>query len=218
MLSASDQQEFNDRFNKYAGTAGIEYAKPWDMHTHTGKQYLHEHHRDVGQKLADAVLSGGHKASSELIMLAPNSKLNGLQQAYLTLVRDSKTDEEFNSALYAAVRNNVLGNQVLALLTKHSSSQPTSNVMSDAEVERAQYNEHIDYLESLIDELVHNQIKQYAAGKAGAPAGGVMERMEADSTASMEVDSTASTKVPHLVDQSSAETGTLRIKKKRSRK
>ena len=108
MFVSRNHSEFNDALNKFAGTNGVGYAAPWDMSTHSGRQYLSTHHDVAGREFArvaldKGVLRGGSLVT-EHVLTAPTPS----QKAALFAMRDSTSATQFDAALRLAVRTGAL--------------------------------------------------------------------------------------------------------------
>jgi len=108
MFVSRNHGEFNDALNKFAGTNGVGYAAPWDMSTHSGRQYLSTHHDVAGREFARAALdqdvNRGGSLATEHVLAAPTP----IQKAALFAMRDSTSATQFDAALRLAVRSGAL--------------------------------------------------------------------------------------------------------------
>jgi len=108
MFVSRNHSEFNDALNKFAGTNGVGYAAPWDMSTHSGRQYLSTHHDVAGREFARAALDKGVLRGGSLVTEHVLTAPTPSQKAALFAMRDSTSATQFDAALRLAVRTGAL--------------------------------------------------------------------------------------------------------------
>lgn len=196
MFQARNHADFNTHFNKAAGSSGVAYSAPWNMRTSSGKAYLHNNYVQTGRMLAAAILDGKCTQDSNMHNGQKVNLMTQEQKACLTLMRDSMSKSEFVAGLRGAVRCNALDNVTMQIFAPQASLNP-AKLFRTLPAAKVQAKSNVSASAAPAVESVRMEVDQ---GKAKQT-----QRL---------VDKAPEKRMPHLVDQSANEVGTLRVKKR----
>ena len=115
MLAATNHRDFNIAMNEAAGTQGVQFSQPWNLGVQNGTQFLNDSYDTVGKIYAQQLLHQPH----ESVLHDFRGELTDLQKALLQHMSSTTTMHDFDKALHACVRHNVMSSGASALFCKH---------------------------------------------------------------------------------------------------
>lgn len=220
MLCTKNHAEFNSLLNKVAGSRYVNYSMPWGMRVSDGAQYLNDNYMQTGKKLAEALLNGKCPNPSKLHNAQNPDTLTHQQKAALSVMRDSKTNQEFMAAVRGAVHRNVLSSAAMHIFGPHTKQKYRQRHIQNPTASHAiQRKKYAAPLQATPTEEVQNALagppeSSASSSSAATPSSAIAKQFESADT--MEVDNNP--RELHLVDPTQ-DTGTIRLKKKsRTRK
>ena len=116
MLASTNHRDFNNAMNEAAGTQGVQYSHPWNLGVENGTEFLNNYYHDVGKVYALELL----KQPQESVLHDFRGELSDLQKGLLQHMSRTTTMHEFDKAMHACVRHNVLSSGASALFCKHT--------------------------------------------------------------------------------------------------
>lgn len=114
--------------NSAANTSGVMYSPPWDLGLKTGKEFLHDSYDAVGRRYAQELL----QHPQESVLHDYRGDLSNFQKALLQHLIQTTTKHDFDQALNACARHNVVSSGAAALFAPHAEIAPKNNVASNA--------------------------------------------------------------------------------------
>ena len=101
--NTTNSRAFNNAFNQFAGTEGVEYAHDFPMDVHDGAQYLARNRASVGRQYATQVLEDKVGSHGSFVGDLQHDDMTRRQRAVLSYMRSTTDDQMFDSALHAAI-------------------------------------------------------------------------------------------------------------------
>lgn len=126
MLAATNHREFNNAMNRAAQTNNVAYSAPWELGVTTGKQYLENAYDSVGRRYGEQLL---HEPT-ESALHDYRGGLSNFQKALVQHLVATKNKQEFDEALYACTKNNVLSGGAAMLFAPHTEVAPVTESMA----------------------------------------------------------------------------------------
>lgn len=101
--NTTNSRAFNNAFNQFAGTEGVEYAHDFPMDVYDGAQYLARNRASVGRQYATQVLEDKVGSHGSFVGDLQHDDMTRRQRAVLSYMRSTTDDQMFDSALHAAI-------------------------------------------------------------------------------------------------------------------
>jgi hypothetical protein len=111
--------------NRAAQTNNVAYSAPWELGVTTGKQYLENAYDSVGRRYGEQLL---HEPT-ESALHDYRGGLSNFQKALVQHLVATKNKQEFDEALYACTKNNVLSGGAAMLFAPHTEVAPVTESM-----------------------------------------------------------------------------------------
>lgn len=118
---------FNSAFNKFAGTTEVEYAQEFPMDVHTGAQYLARNRASIGRQYATQVLENKVSDNNALQGESEHHDMTLRQRAVLSFMRSTTSDQQFDSALHAAMEFGALSSSARHVFAEGYALPPMLN-------------------------------------------------------------------------------------------
>ena len=120
MLASTNHRDFNRAMNNAARTNGIDYSPPWDLGVTSGKDFLHNSYDVVGRRYGQELLHN----PKESVLHDYRGGLSNFQKALVQHLVQTTTKHDFDEALHACTRHNVMSGGAAVLFSPHVEVTP----------------------------------------------------------------------------------------------